>query len=289
MSYGNGALMAIPSTAQGTNPASSCDAPLSSIEVALPPCFAPLDSSNSPNPPLLTVSPLHLQQKTVPSAFKLGNTDVYLDERHPFASKRFTSQRVQRMSVNQTPESRQENSNVTSPASSASSESQNMDPSSPTDANPFSLPTLFTTPFTPTIPPELRTHHEAILRLFLRPHVSIAEYKKAVKPFYVNTKKQRIINGQESTFTSKRCLLCCHTLDHAIQAYQHILEHFGIYPFRCKHSGCEFSSTRSADLTKHVKEQHESNPGHKCSECGAVIRHQRNLKRHKERHHASSP
>ncbi|KAG8844752.1 hypothetical protein FRB91_002341, partial [Serendipita sp. 411] len=77
-------------------------------------------------------------------------------------------------------------------------------------------------------------------------------------------KRATMKNFRSDRYVAQRCLLCGHILSHQSQMNQHIMDHFDIYPFRCYIDGCSFSSTRKADLTKHVREQHEMRELHQC-------------------------
>ncbi|KAG9053217.1 hypothetical protein FS842_008492 [Serendipita sp. 407] len=93
-------------------------------------------------------------------------------------------------------------------------------------------------------------------------------------------KRATMKNFRSDRYVAQRCLLCGHILSHQSQMNQHIMDHFDIYPFRCYIDGCSFSSTRKADLTKHVREQHEMRELHQCPYCPGALKHERNLRRH---------
>ncbi|KAG8760908.1 hypothetical protein FRC14_000980 [Serendipita sp. 396] len=90
----------------------------------------------------------------------------------------------------------------------------------------------------------------------------------------------RHLSKKRPRYVGRQCRLCHHMLVHQSQMHQHIMDHFRIYPFRCQKEGCSFSSTRKADLAKHIADQHEMKGVTICPHCHERIKHRRNLPRH---------
>lgn len=79
----------------------------------------------------------------------------------------------------------------------------------------------------------------------------------------------------------KQCLLCGYSIRNPTQIIQHLEGiHFELFKYRCDTDGCSFSSTRMADLKRHIRDQHRPSARFKCEICKRSIKHEKNLRRH---------